>query len=760
MWHALQDDGLQTFYSLRGGDGVPVGDEVTRHRTWTPDVTDAGDGSVYATVGVDGVHCAGCVWLVERMPQVVDGVVDARLNLGRGRMEVRWSPDQVEFGDIDSWLSRFGYSPYPLDVGRGEAQEHREREALVKVGVSWALAANVMLLTVAMYGGLDASDGGLWQGARWLSLLLAGGSMAYGGREFFRRAWASFRPFRGIFELGVDVPVSIGLIAGFAFSAFNTIIGTGEVWFDSVAVLIAALLTARWLHARGLRQAADATNRLSAIVPQLARRLLGDGTTEQVATGELDAGDLVEVRTGDVVPADGVVVDGLSAVDRALLTGESAPEATTIGDAVWAGETVVRGSLRLQVEKTGDETRFGQLVRWVLDAEDHKAATVALADRLAGWFVVAILIGAVVTAVVAAMTVPEDVVPRVIALLVVSCPCALGMATPLAFSIAVGRAARRGLFVRHDGVFETIQKIDAIVLDKTGTITSGAMRVIDVAGDREVLRLAAAAERRSDHPVARAFAAYDDGCEATDYDELVGHGVRALVDGALIEVHGADGAANTTVAIAVDGVERALVTIGDTLRPDAAALISSWQRHGVDVWIASGDHQAVVENIAEQVGVMPDRTRARQSPEDKLHLIEQLRSEGRIVAMVGDGVNDAAALREADVGIAMFGGADINAVAADVQLGRGGLQPVAELDAIATDALRAVRRNLTLSAIYNVLALAAAGVGLITPLAAAIAMPLSSIAVVVSSLAQGRGRATPRSGETPSTSRVAARGLS
>ena len=348
---------------------------------------------------------------------------------------------------------------------------------------------------------------------------------------------------------------------------------------------------------------------------------------------------------------------------------------------------------------------------------------------------------------------PGEVLPRIIALLVVSCPCALGMATPLAFSIGVGRAARRGIFVRHDGVFETLTAVDTLILDKTGTLTLGTPRIVDVDGDDNVLRLAAAAERRSAHPIAAAFAAFDDGTPSEQFEDLDGRGVRATIEGHVVDVRGAEDATcdQTVIDVFVDGTRRARVTIGDPVRPGARAFVQRWVDRGVDVWIASGDHAGVVERVAREVGVAPERALSGQTPETKEALVGDLQRGGRVAAMVGDGVNDAGALRTADVGIAMFGGAEINAVAGDVQLGRAGLSPIDELHGIGADALRAVRRNLSLSALYNTLALAAAAAGLVTPLVAAVAMPTSSIAVVISSLWQGRRAADayPRPATAP-----------
>ncbi len=737
VFTALHDGGLDRFYALRGKVGVqPV---EGGGRAFEPAVEPLGDGTVEAWVGVDGLHCAGCVWLIQKMPSLLDGVVESDVQLGRGRLRVRWRPGEVSFEDVARWLGRFGYAPFPLGE-EGAERVDAERRALARLGTCWALAMNVMLIAIALYAGLGPADGALWHAARWASLVLTAGVVFYGGAEVFRRAASSLWTI-GRGKIHVDLPVALGVLVGFAGSAYHTVIGAGEVWFDSVAVLVAALLGARWLHTRGLRIAVDSTNRLSALVPTTARVRRASGV-EVTAVSELRAGDVVEVRRGDVAPGDGVVVEGQADVDMSHLTGESRVHRIDRTHPIFAGTAAVSGFVAVQLTAVGEDTRFGRLTRWVLDSDRHRAPVVMLADRLAAWFIGAILIGALIVAVVTGLTEPEQTVERVVALLVVTCPCALAMATPLAFSTAVGRAAQRGIFVRNDAVFETLGGVDVALLDKTGTLTTGAMNVVERDGvDAALLAEVAAVERLSDHPIARAFDRWDEELEVTDF-ETMSRGVRGRVRGRTIEVVGEPSVdARTRLSVRVEGEVHGTITLEDEVRDETLRAVETLRNRGVDVRIASGDDPLVVEAVASRLGIAPERARARCSPEEKLSMVQMLQSEGRRVLMVGDGVNDAAALKAADVGVAMYRGADLNAGAADVQLGRAGLAPLIALIDEADHTRRVVRQNLGLSATYNALAVTGAILGLVTPLVAAVAMPLSSVAVVASSLRAPRRQA-------------------
>ncbi|MFW5965938.1 MAG: heavy metal translocating P-type ATPase [Persicimonas sp.] len=807
VYAALHEAGLDDFYDYRQFDDTPraepIGEELPEaptdfDATWyLEEHTEAlDDGTRRTELYLEGVHCAGCVWITEKMPRYVDGVVDARLDLSRAVLTVRWDPDQVELSEAVEWLTRFGYQPHPIRSQKSSARQEGERRLLIKVGACWAIAANVMLLAFALYAGLDANEHGLWTAVRWLSLGLSAVAVGYGGVEFFRRAWLSIRSVfssadaagahgswwdgardrlrsvgGGLLQLSMDVPISLGILVGWTHSAWATVTGTGEIWFDSITVLIAALLTARWLQARGRRAAGDAADRLLSLVPKTARRIVDGDTEESVAVEQLEEGDVVEVRPGEVVPADGVLMSDETTTHRAVLTGESRPERLYRGDAMHAGETNLAKPIRLRVDAAGADSRVGRLVAWVEERTRKRAPIVQLADRLGGVFVLATILIAAVVGFAWWQVSPERAVSHVVALLVVACPCALGMATPLALTVGVGRAARRGIYIKHDDVIEALPAVDWVVLDKTGTLTEGAMSVSEKVGSDRAVELAAALESRCNHPIARAIAAELDAQKlrggadwakkllesVSNAEEHAGCGITGEVDGLRIAVGKPDwigeqatdpagfswmGAVgrvtdkgHSPVAVAVEGRVEAVIGVGDPIREESAKFLRELKRRDIQPVILSGDHPEVVRRVAEQLDLEAAHAHGGAAPEEKAAFVEKLAAEGRVM-MVGDGVNDAAALQTAHIGVSVGGGAEASLVAADVFMTRPGLGPVFELVEGGERVMGVVHRNLWMSALYNVVAVGAAAAGLVGPLIAAIIMPMSSAAVVVSSLLQ------------------------
>ena len=715
-------------------------------------------GAREADLFVDGVHCAACVWLVERLPFEVEGVASARLDLPRARLTLAFDPEAVRLSEVARWLARFGYAVRPSRPQAGTASG-AEKALLVRVGVAWALAGNIMLVAFALYSGLDGAGGGLESAARWVSLALAVPAVGYGAAPFFRRAWASARAAwraRSVRHLHLDTPIALGIAVGAGQSAWATVTGRGEVWFDSVAVLIAALLTARWLQLRSRRLAGEASERLLALVPRVARRVTGD-SVEVVEVDDLAVGDVVEVPAGEVLPVDGVVVQGASRLDRAALTGEARPEPVSPGDAAEAGTTNLAAPLRVRATAVGQATRVGRLLAWVERGDAQRAPVVLWADRIGGVFVLAVLALAALTAGLWLWLDPAQLPAHLTALLVITCPCAIGMATPLALAVASGRAARAGIFVKSEGAVQRLTQIDAVVLDKTGTLTEGRMELAEWLGSEAALDLASALDAHATHPVAdalvRARGVSDDPVQAVE--AVAGQGVRGIVGGVVVAVGRADWveagsaplpprwraaldawaeAGQTPVAVAVGGAPAAVLAVGDRLRPEAAGLVARFQREGKTVHLLSGDHPATVAAVARRLGI--EGARGGVSPEAKRDAVAALQTLGRAVLMVGDGVNDAAALRQSDVGAAVGGGTTAALVAADLFLTRRGLAPLADAIDGAGDAMRTVRRLLAVSLAYNVLGAAAAVAGLVTPLVAAAAMPVSSLAVVGLALLQ------------------------
>ncbi|MGE5359120.1 MAG: heavy metal translocating P-type ATPase, partial [Bacteroidales bacterium] len=598
-------------------------------------------------------------------------------------------------------------------------------------------------------------------------------------RPFFQTALAGLKAR----VVHIDLPIAIALGVAFAASAWNTLRGGGPLWFDSLAMLVAALLGARQLQRGAQRMALERADSLRGVAfLEFARRLDGagpDAPAVEVPLSGLSPGDRVEVRSGEFVPVDGVVISGRSSLDNAVLTGEAVPLPVGEGDTVNAGATNLGARLVVRVEATGERTRVGALLSIVREALSKKPAMLQSTDAMARRFVQALLVAAAVTAVAWSPRGAQVAVERVVALLVVACPCALGLSIPLALSVALMRAARSGIFVKNPDALERLRKVGTVVLDKTGTLTEGRASVSRWQGEDLALQLARSLEAESAHTVARAFQRSFGRPmwlvpAVADVVEVPGHGIAGRIDGhdvrvgtrAHVEAEGASvgtelGAAAdgfiadglSPVFVALDGRVGGVAGIGDALRSDATRTVSLLRRRGVSVRILSGDHPDVVARVARELGLAAGDAIGGLTPEAKRDIVAGLAQDGGrqgSVVMVGDGVNDAAALALADVGIAVHGGAGATIVAADVVLTRDGVAPLVELVDGARRLRGVVRRNLGFSLAYNAAASTLAIAGLVSPLMAAVLMPVSSMTVVVSS-AMTRTFAGPTRGSAPTT---------
>lgn len=772
VYHALHEAGLDDFYRLREHSNWEATVPRQRPDRWHDRFDDPGvlsqnaeggpEGSLQVTLHLDGVHCAGCVWIVERAHQHLPGVFDSRLDLGRGRMTLRWDPTRILLSDITRWLERFGYVASFVDEAKTAALRRSENALLKKVGVSWAIAANVMLLAIPLYAGLGPDEAILFHGVRVISMLLATISLFYGGMVFMRRARASLFPFAGIAKLSIDVPISLGIIAGWLWGVGAAVSGMGEIWFDSITVLIAALLTARWLQLRARRRAAEHAARLLYLIPTRAR-LVKDSEAEpvEVDVTQLDPGDTIEVRAGDLIAADGIVARGSGWVDRSTFTGESKPESIGIGDEVFAGEAMQSGEvLHIEIKSLGQDTRLGALVDWIAKAEGSRTQT-HIIDRIAGYFVLGVIFVAFISAVYWFIVAPSLAPAIVVAVLVISCPCALGMAMPLALAVGVGKAARRGVFIANENALERLEHVDTMIFDKTGTLTVGSPEIVGFWGDRDMMEIAATLEKKSAHPLSKAFEnLYKDEHEVEAIEEIPGCGMRGVVDGQLVQVGRLDwlmedhdasafirqdgpqlvevwnGRGATVVGVGMEGKIVALAAIADVIRPEAKLVLDELTRRNIEVLLRSGDHPQVVAYVASELGLNPNAAIGDLRPRQKVEHVEALQEAGRVVAFVGDGINDAAASRASDVGIAVGNTTDLQRISSDIIFARDDLRAVLELLDGAAAVQRSVRRSLFGSLTYNVTTITLAALGFITPLVAAIVMPLSSLYVVGSSVAQ------------------------
>ncbi|MBY0313789.1 MAG: heavy metal translocating P-type ATPase [Phycisphaerales bacterium] len=741
---------------------------------------------------LEGVHCAACVWLVEKLPQLVPGVAEARLDLRRASVRVTFDPAQCRLSQIARTLDTLGYAPHPARAhGRHgtagpsggalggsmtlrELRQIEDRRLLIHMGVAGACAGNIMLLFLAMYAGMfQGIDPAHEQLLRYASLGLTLVCLAWPGRVFLKSAIAAIRTR----TIHLDVPIALGLYLGGIWGAYKTIAGSGDLYFDSITALIFFLLIGRFVQRRQQRSAGDAVELLFSITPTVARKLTdGDAShsTQDVPVEALSIGDVVEVRAGDCVPVDGTVYSGRADLDVALLTGESRPSRVSVGDAVVAGSVNLSGIIRVRVEATGEDTRIGTLMRAVEEASRRRAPIVQLADRWAGWLLVALLSLAALTVIIWWHESPTLAIDRAAALLIAVCPCGLGLATPMAMTVAIGRAARRGVLIKGADAVQALADARArgvVMLDKTGTITTGTLSLVRFEGDPEVLPMVAALESASSHPIARALSRSSStlqtpsditqhqgaGIEGTVGASRLIVGTRALLTARSIAIpthidHAAHRAVNdglSPVFIAVDDRCVALAAMGDPIRPDAGPAIEALRQRGYHVRILSGDHPLLVRRVGAALGIAESDCMGGVTPEGKLAEVRR-QLQSRPVIMVGDGVNDAAALAASTVGVAVRGGAEASLAAADVSLTREGLAPIVELLDGASRTLRTIHWTIAASIAYNIVAATLAVAGLISPLLAAIIMPASSFTVVAICLRSGAFKPARPPAQSPS----------
>ncbi len=759
VFEVIHAEGFEAYYALR--DSMPEQAIEAHSHTYEEFddpafkkqyCTERPDGLLATELYLEGVHCSACLWLIEKSLAREDGVAEASLNFARARLSLLWQPDVQPLSVIARRLAALGYSPHPARGGTEDVKRAEERRMFIRIGVAGAAAGNVMLMAFALYGGsFSGMDESHRQFFRYLSLLAALPAVLYSAAPFFRSAWAGLRAH----VLHMDLPISIGISAGFLGGMVNTIRGTGEVYFDSVTALVFLLLVGRLLQLRQQRHAAESSELLYALTPSSARRLDADGVAHRVPLEALQVGDRLEVHSGERIPTDGIVLEGLSSVDMSLLSGESMPVAVRRDEPVWGGTTNLQDMITIRVTQPIQASRVGKIADMVASAAQSRAPVVQLADRVAGYFVAVVLGLALITLAFWAWTAPGSALDHAVALLIVSCPCALGLATPLAMTAAIGKAARRGILARSGAALETLGGLagGTLFFDKTGTLTHGRMDVAKNEGPAWVWPLVAAAEEGSTHPVGRALrrAFSDPAGPAADHIEVVSSGgLRARVGGrALIvgsprfvgkealynqeldeQVERWSHDALTPIWVAVDGRVVATVALADRIRSEARACIEALQSYGFEVAILSGDHPRVAAAVGRQLGLPVGRCHGGLSPEDKL---ARVRATQGAVVMVGDGVNDAAALAAATVGVAVHGGAETCFAAADVFLQRPGIEGLLSLVEGARRTHRTIRHNISFSLAYNIMGTSLAIGGILNPLIAAILMPVSSLVVVTNS---------------------------
>ncbi len=717
---------------------------------------------------VEGIHCAACVWLIENGLKTLPGVEEARVNLTGRRLRVRWNNGRIQLSRILGRLGAIGYAAVPFDPESAEGALRRaERNLLYRLAWAGFAMMNLLWISIALYSGADEGEfRGLFH---WIGLLLATPTLLYSGYPFYQGAWKGLRSG----HLSMDLPIAVGATITWCYSFYVTVSGTrtGEVYWDTVVNFLFVILVGRFLEGLSKREAVASTQRLLDLQPKVAT-VLRDGSESVVPLRSIVRGELVLVRPGERVPVDGEVTDGTSEVDESMLTGESRPVPKTTGAAVSAGTINRAGVLRVRATAMLRDTALGRIIRLVEDAQSSRAPIQRLADRIVPWFVALTLGLGALTFIIWLGTGIEIALMAGTSVLIITCPCAFGMATPMAVAVASGLGAARGILVKNGAVLERLSDIDHFVFDKTGTLTlgrpevtgwrvgSGPWRRLDADGldlsARSLLRQVGALERLSEHPAAAAVLDLCarvgiglEGIHCAAVEVVPGQGIRGLVDGVVVAVgtaewierqgltaRPAEGAAADlewlvdagSIHCAVAGLGTLVLATEDRLRPGAAEVVARMRAQGIRVTLLTGDRLAVARRIAAALGDV--EVIAEVLPADKDRMIAQLQAAGQRVAMVGDGVNDAPALVRADVGIAMGSGTDVSIAGADIVLMSDALERVLEAAELSRRTLRTIRQNIAISIAYNLIMVPLAMAAVITPLIAALSMPISSLAVI------------------------------
>ncbi|MBN8475569.1 MAG: heavy metal translocating P-type ATPase [Sulfuritalea sp.] len=719
----------------------------------------AGEHEREAALILEGITCAACVWLNESHVRRQPGVTSVDINYTTRRARVRWDQRATRLSAILEAISTIGYRAHPYDIGRAEELAQKERKtALWRLFVAGFGMMQVMMYAVPVYLADGDMTPDIEQLMRWASLILTLPVIGYSAAPFFVSAWRDLKLQR----VGMDVPVALGVGAAFAASVWATLIAAGEVYFDSVTMFVFFLLSGRYLEMMARQRAARSVETLARAIPAFATRLsgwpgnAGEADGERVAVARLNVGDTVQVKPGETIPADGRVLDGASAADESLLTGESRPVPKRVGDALIGGSVNTASPLVMRIERVGESTRVAAIQRLMERAAAEKPRLVEMADRVAGRFIVALLLLAVATALAWWWLDPSRALWIFVAVLVVSCPCALSLATPAALTVATGALAARGVLVTRGHAIEALARADRFIFDKTGTLTVGQMDLVEVNPVRGeagfALSTAAALERGSEHPIARALIAggADAGLVASSVRATAGAGVEGLIDGRpwrlgrpefVAAIHGLAvplefeskvGAGDTVVALGNADGWQAFFRLSDSLRSEASAMTAGLSAAGIKLSIFSGDATAAAKRVGAALGIAD--ARGGLSPEDKHAALKALQDAGETVAMVGDGVNDAPVLARAQVSIAMGGGADLARANADVVLLGNDLRALPPGLALARRTVRIVKQNLVWAFAYNFLAIPLAMAGWVTPWMAGIGMSASSLLVVLNAL--------------------------
>ncbi len=709
-----------------------------------------------------GMTCAACSTRVEKALNKVDGVTNAVVNLATEKASVEFIPGNTNVDQLIAAVKKAGYDAKVI----GEADEDYERSAREKIYNAQkkkfflgAILSIPFLIQMISDFTMEYGDGGFFHMNPWLQLLLATPVQFYVGGHYYRDAYNSVRGG----SANMAVLVVLGTSAAFFYSLLVTIMGTGQfLYYEAAVIVITLIILGKLLETRAKVQTSEAIKKLMGLQAKTAR-VIRDGVEMDIPIEDVQLNDIIFVRAGEKIPVDGEIIEGSTSVDESMLTGESMPVSKKAGDTVIGATVNKHGSFKFKATKVGKDTALSQIIKLVEVAQGSKAPIQHLADKISGIFVPIVIVIALATfAVTYFISGFTPALVSMIAVLVIACPCALGLATPTAVMVGTGKGAENGLLIKGAEHLQNSQRVNTVVLDKTGTITKGEPEVTNIItytnySEDELLKLAASAEKGSEHPLGEAIvnSAKDKGVELQEgknFEAIPGHGIKVEIGNQLvlignkklmvknkIEINSAlgqmeklEGEGKTAMLMAVNGILAGIIAVADTVKESSAEAIKQMKELGIEVIMITGDNRLTADAIAKQVGV--DRVLAEVLPEDKSAEVTKLKQEGKVVAMVGDGINDAPALAAADVGIAIGTGTDVAIEAADITLMRGDLMGIVDTLRLSKATMRKIRQNLFWAFAYNIVLIPVAAFGLLNPILAGAAMAFSSVSVVGNTL--------------------------
>jgi Cu+-exporting ATPase len=724
------------------------------------------------TFKISGMSCAACVARVEKKLDSLEGVESAAVNLATGKATVLYDPERIKASDMIQTIQALGYgAELSREASTGGEDESREKEIknLRMAFIVSAVLASPLLLAMIMSVAMPGKPLTVFLHNPYFQLVAATPVQFIIGARFYKNAFYALRAG----SANMDVLISMGTTASFFYSLYNVFfqnVGEGmmkDLYFEASAVIITLVLLGKYLEAVAKGKTSEAVKKLMGLQAKTAR-VIRDGEETDIPVEEVKTGDIVVVRPGEKVPVDGKIIEGNSSIDESMLTGESIPVEKKTGDLVY-GATINRfGTFKFEAAKVGKDTVLSQIIKMVEDAQGSKAPIQRVADKVAGVFV-PVVTGIAILTFVAWLAFDGDpamAVTSAVSVLVIACPCALGLATPTAIMVGTGKGAENGILIKGGEYLETACKLDVVVLDKTGTITKGRPEVTDIVplgqnSKEDLLRIAAAAEKKSEHPLGVAI--YEEGKklpgiipEPDKFEAVPGKGIVAEINGDTVYIGtrklmsengidagtaepvitGLEAEGKTAMLMAVNGSLQAVLAIADTVKENSREAVDDLKEMGMEVYMITGDNRRTAEAIARQAGI--DGVFAEVLPENKAEEVERLKAEGKAVAMVGDGINDAPALTAADIGIAMGTGTDIAIEAAEITLMRGDLRAIPAAIRLSRKTMKKIKQNLFWAFFYNTVAIPIAVLGLLNPMIAGGAMALSSVSVVTNSLSLKR----------------------